>query len=87
MLHKIPNCLVQIDRKDYCNQLRIQGERKAGLQELWNTSEEYSAGLQTMQRRMMMQLGFLEREGCIRLDKVWNTPTNTELNRSGIPCS
>jgi hypothetical protein len=29
-----------------------------------------SAGVQTMQRRMMLQLGFLEREGCIRLDQV-----------------
>jgi hypothetical protein len=28
---------------------------------------------------MMLQLGKLERGGCIRLDQVWNAPTNEEL--------
>jgi hypothetical protein len=28
---------------------------------------------------MMLQLGELEREGCIRLDLVWNGPNNEEL--------
>jgi hypothetical protein len=28
---------------------------------------------------MMLQLGALERGGCIRLDQVWSAPTNEEL--------
>jgi hypothetical protein len=69
MLHKIPEYLVQTDREDCCNKLRFLKERKAGLQELWNGLGENFAGVQTMQRRMMLQLGFLEREVCIRLDR------------------
>jgi hypothetical protein len=81
ILHKIPEYLVRTDREGCCDKLRFLGERKAGLQELWNELEENSAGVQTMQRRMMLQLGFLEREGCIRLDQVWNSPTNAEMNQ------
>jgi hypothetical protein len=81
MLHKIPDYLVRTDCEDCCNKLRFLGERKAGLQELWDTLGQNSAGVQTMQRRMMLQLGYLEREGCIRLDQVWNTPNNTEMDQ------
>jgi hypothetical protein len=87
MLHKIPEYLVRTDREGCCNKLRFLGERKAGLQELWNELGENSAGVQTMQRRMMLQLGFLEREGCIRLDQVWNSPSNAEMNQAYLAAS
>jgi hypothetical protein len=44
-------------------------------------------GVQTMRRRMMLQLGFLEREGCIRLDQVWNSPSNAEMNQVYLAAS
>jgi hypothetical protein len=40
-----------------------------------------------MQRRMMLHLGYLEREGCIRLDQVWNTPNNTEMDQAYLAAS
>jgi hypothetical protein len=40
---------------------------------------ERPEGVQTLQRRMMLQLGALERGGCIRLDRVWSAPTNEKL--------
>jgi hypothetical protein len=40
-----------------------------------------------MQRRMMLQLGYLEREGCIRLDRVWNTPNNTKMDQAYLAAS
>jgi hypothetical protein len=48
MLHKIPEYLVRTDREDSCDKLTFLGERKAGLQELWNELGENSAGVQTM---------------------------------------
>jgi hypothetical protein len=87
MLHKIPEYLVRTDREDCCNKLKFLGEQKAGLQELWNELGKDSAGVQTMQRRMMLQLGFLEREGCIRLDQVRNSPTNAEMNQAYLAAS
>jgi hypothetical protein len=39
-----------------------------------------------MQRRMMLQLGHLKREGCIRLDQVWNT-LNTEMAAAYLAAS
>jgi hypothetical protein len=87
MLHKIPEYLVQTDREGCCDKLRFLGERKAGLKELWNELGENYAGVQTMQRRMMLQLGFLEREGCIRLDQVWNSPSNAEMNQAYLVAS
>jgi hypothetical protein len=87
MLHKIPKYLVRTDREDCCDKLRFLGERKADLQELWNELGENSAGVQTMQRRMMLQLGFLERERCIRLDQVWNSPSNAEMNQAYLAAS
>jgi hypothetical protein len=51
------------------------GERQAGLQELWDIiAKTNPAGVQTLQHRMMLQLGALERGGCIRLDQVWSAP-------------
>jgi hypothetical protein len=56
------------------------GERQAGLQELWDIIVKTNpAGVQTLQRHMMLQLEALERGGCIRLDWVWSAPTNEEL--------
>jgi hypothetical protein len=87
MLHKIPEYLVQTDREGCCDKLRFMGERKAGLQELWNELGESSAGVQTMQRRMMLQLGLLERKGCIRLDQVWNSSSNADMNQAYLAAS
>jgi hypothetical protein len=87
MLHKIPEYLVRTDHEGCCDKLRFLGEQKAGLQELWNELGEKSAGVQTMQRRMMLQLGFLERKGCIRLDQVWNSPSNAEMNQAYMAAS
>jgi hypothetical protein len=54
---------------DCCEGLDYMGERQAGLQELWDIIAKTNlAGVQTLQRRMMLQLGELERGGCIRLD-------------------
>jgi hypothetical protein len=56
------------------------GERQAGLQELWDIiAKTNPAGVQTLQRRMMLQLGALERGRCIRLDHLWSALTNEEL--------
>jgi hypothetical protein len=81
MLHKFPEYLVQTNCMDCCEGLDHTGERQAGLQELWNIiAKTNPAGVQTLQRRMMLQLGALERGGCIRLDQpVWSAPTNEEL--------
>jgi hypothetical protein len=87
LLHKLPEYLVRTGCEDCCNKLRFMGERKSGFQELWNILGENSAGVQTMQRRMMLQLGHLEREGCIRLDQAWNTPNNTEMNEAYLTAS
>jgi hypothetical protein len=80
MLHKIPEYLVQTNCMDYCEGLDHMGERQAGLQELWDIIVKINpAGVQTLQRRMMLQLGALERGGCIRLDQVWSASINEEL--------
>ena len=42
-----------------------------------------SAGTQTLVRRMAIQLGELERSGCVRLDQVWNIPT-TEAQKTAM---
>jgi hypothetical protein len=80
MLHKIPEYLVQNKCMDCCEGLDHIGERQAGLQELWDIiAKTNPAGVQTLQRRMMLQLGALERGRCIRLDQVWSALTNEEL--------
>jgi hypothetical protein len=73
LLHKLPTYLVQTDCEDCCNKIRFMGERKAGLQELWNILREHYS-VQTLQRRMMLQLGLLKREGCIRSGTPQTTP-------------
>jgi hypothetical protein len=40
-----------------------------------------------MQRRMMLQLGFLKREKCICLDQVWNSSTNVEMDQMYLAAS
>jgi hypothetical protein len=53
---------------------------KHASQELWDIiAKTNPAGVQTLQRRMMLQLGELERGGCIRLDQMWSGPTNDGL--------
>jgi hypothetical protein len=80
MLHMIPEYLVQTNCMDCCEGLDHTGERQAGLQELWDIiAKTNPTGVQLLQRRMMLQLGALERAGCIRLDQVWSAPTNEEL--------
>jgi hypothetical protein len=69
MLHKIPEYLVQTNCMDCYEGLDHIWERQAGLQELWDIiARNNPASVQTLQRRMMLQLGALERGGCIRLD-------------------
>jgi hypothetical protein len=80
MLYKIPEYLVRTNCKDYGDKIRFMGERKAGIEELWDLMGGIdSASVQTLQRRMALQLGQLEKDGCIRLDQVWNTPNNAEM--------
>jgi hypothetical protein len=84
-LHKIPEHLLQTNCGHRCDGLEFMGERQAGLLELWDiicskdVAKTNLARVQTFQRRMMLQLEELEREGCIRLDQVWNAPSNDEL--------
>jgi hypothetical protein len=81
MLHKIPEYLVWTNCMDCCEGLNhTTRERQAGLKELWDIiAKTNPAGVQTLQRRMMLQLEALEREGCICLDHVWSAPTNKRL--------
>jgi hypothetical protein len=73
LLHKTPEYLVQTKCMDCCEGFDYMGERQAGLQELWKIiATTNPTCVQTPQRRMMLQLGELERGGCIRLDQVWN---------------
>jgi hypothetical protein len=53
--------LVQTNCMDCCEGLDHTGERQAGLQELWDIiAKTNPAGVQTLQRRIMLQLGALE---------------------------
>jgi hypothetical protein len=80
LLHKFPEYLVQTNCMDCREGLDYMGEMQAGLQELWDIiAKTDPAGVQALQRRMMLQLGELERGGCNRLDQVWSAPTNEEL--------
>jgi hypothetical protein len=80
LLHKIPEYLVQTNYMDCCEGYDYMGERQAGLQELWDIiTKTNSAGVQTLQHCMMLQLEELERGGCIRLDQVRNAPNNEKL--------
>jgi hypothetical protein len=80
MLHKMPEYLVQTNCMECREGLDHMGERQAGLQELWDIiAKTNPAGVQTLQRRMMLQLGALERGGCIRLDQVWSAQTNEKM--------
>jgi hypothetical protein len=80
LLQKIPEYLVQTNCMDCCEGLDYMGERQACLQELWDIiAKTNPAGVQTLQRCMMLQVGELERGGCIRLDQVWNAAINEEL--------
>jgi hypothetical protein len=63
-----------------CEGLNHTEERQAGLQELWDIiAKTNPAGVQTLQRRIMLQLEALEGGGCIRLDQVWSALTSEEL--------
>jgi hypothetical protein len=80
MLHKIPDFLLKTDADECAESCSFLGERVAGMRELWEVMGGLQcAGAQTLQRRMMLQLGQLERVGCIRLDQVWSIPSQDEL--------
>jgi hypothetical protein len=80
MLHNIPEYLSQTNCMNCCEGMDYMGERQACLQELWDIiAKTNPAGVQTLQRRMMLQPRALERGGCIRLDQVWSAPTNEKL--------
>jgi hypothetical protein len=60
------------------------GPQLVGFRELWELMGGlHSAGTQTLVRRMAIQLGELERSGCVRLDQVWNIPT-TEAQKTAM---
>jgi hypothetical protein len=83
MLHKIPDYLIRSDVEDCGSKLRYMGKRMAGIQELWNLmGGDNCAGVQTLRRKMALQLGWLEREGLIRLDQVRNTPSRPEMDNA-----
>jgi hypothetical protein len=76
MLHKIPEYLLRTDSEGCAEKVTFVGPQVAGLRELWELMGGLdSAGTQTLLRRMAIQLGELERSGCVRLDQVWNIPT------------
>jgi hypothetical protein len=57
------------------------GPQLARLRELWELMGGLnSAGTQTLVRRMAIELGELERSGCVRLDQVWNIPMTEAQN-------
>jgi hypothetical protein len=64
MLHKILEHLLQTNCMDCCEGLNYTGERQAGLQELWDIiAKTNPAGVQTLQRHMMLQLERSSKEG------------------------
>jgi hypothetical protein len=76
-LHKIPAYLLGTDSEGCAEKVCFRGPALAGLRELWKLMGGInSAGAQTLLRRMALQLGELERSGCIRLDQVWNVLTD-----------
>jgi hypothetical protein len=81
MLHKIHDFLLKTDADGCAESCSFLGERVAGMRELWEVMGGLKcAGVQTLQRRMMLQLGQLERDGCSRLDQVWSrVPSQDEL--------
>ena len=85
ILHKLPEYLLRTDSQDTAFESKFMGERVAGLRELWDLMGGVKcAGVQTLLRRMAVQLGELERSGCIRLDQVWSSPPDKEVRDAFI---
>jgi hypothetical protein len=71
LLHKILEYLFRTNAEGCAEQIKFMGPRIAGIRELLELMGGIqSAGMQTLLRRMAIQLGELERAGCVRLDQV-----------------
>jgi hypothetical protein len=81
LLHKIPKYLVQTNCMDCCGGLDYMGGRQARPPRAigHHSKDQFCRFADALERRIMLQLGELERGGCIRLEQVWNAPINEEL--------
>jgi hypothetical protein len=80
LLHKIPEYLLRTNSEGCAEGVVFTGFKLAGIRELWELmGGDQSAGVRTMKRRMILQLGELEKRGCIRIDQVWHIPTQLQV--------
>jgi hypothetical protein len=80
LLHKIPEYLLRTNSESCAEGVMFTGFKLAGIRELWELmGGNQSAGVQTMKRRMILQLGELEKRGCVRTDQVWHIPTQRQV--------
>jgi hypothetical protein len=80
LLHKIPEYLLRTNSEGCAEGVMFTGFRLAGIRELWELmGGDQSAGVQTMKRRMILQLEELEKRGCVRIDQVWHIPTQLQV--------
>jgi hypothetical protein len=71
LLHQIPEYLVRTNPEGCAESVIFTGRQLVGLRELWELTGGLNfAGTQILVRRMTIQLGGLERSGCVRLDHV-----------------
>jgi hypothetical protein len=76
LLYEIPEYLVRTNSEGCAESVSFTGPQLVGLRELWELMGGLNcAGTQILMRSMAIQLGELERLGCVRLDQVWNIPT------------
>jgi hypothetical protein len=84
LLHQISEYLIRTNSEGCTESVSFTRSRLVGLRELWELMGGLnSAGTQTLMRRVAIQLGELERLGCVRLDQVWNIPT-TEAQKTAM---
>jgi hypothetical protein len=84
LLHQIPEYLIRTNSEGCAESVSFTGPQLVDLRELWELMGGLnSAGTQTLMRRMAIQLGELERSGCVRLDQIWNIPT-TEAQKTAM---
>jgi hypothetical protein len=80
LLHKIPEYLLRTNSEGCAEGVMFTRFKLAGIRELWELmGGDQCAGVQTMKRRMILQLGELEKRGCVRIDQVWHIPTQLQV--------
>jgi hypothetical protein len=80
LLHKIPEYLLMTNLEGCADGVMFTGFKLAGIRELWELmGGDQSAGVQTMKRRMILQLGELEKRGCVCIDQVWHIFTQLQV--------